>query len=151
MAAGGAIAKDVPLVVLVDGNTASASEIVSGALQDRGRATIVGTHTFGKGVFQEVTELPNGGALDLTVGQYFTPKGRNLGGGGVRRGSGIKPDVVARDDPKTPRRDEALVTAERVLARKLRCPAATTTSRRARRRWSVCSNRAGASWSPSRS
>src|SRR3954469_5083783 len=118
MAAGGAIAKDVPVVVLVDGNTASASEIVTGALQDRRRATVGGTHTFGKGVFQEVTTLPSGGALDLTVGQYFTPKGRNLGGGGVRRGSGITPDVTARDDRTTTRRDEALVTAERVLARK---------------------------------
>jgi carboxyl-terminal processing protease len=118
MAAGGAIAKDVPVVVLVDGNTASASEIVTGALQDRRRATVVGTRTFGKGVFQEVETLPNGGALDLTVGQYFTPKGRNLGGRGVAKGAGIKPDVPARDDPHTLRRDEALKVAERVLARK---------------------------------
>ena len=59
---------------------ASASEIVAGALQDRGRAEVVGTRTFGKGVFQEVIELSNGGALDITAGQYFTPKGRNLGG-----------------------------------------------------------------------
>src|SRR3954470_21303950 len=118
MAAGGAIAKDVPVVVLVDGDTASASEIVTGALQDRRRATVVGTRTFGKGVFQEVETLPNGGALDLTVGQYFTPSGRNLGGRGVAKGAGIKPDVPARDDPHTPRRDEALQVAERVLARK---------------------------------
>src|SRR4051794_30651982 len=117
MAAGGAIAKDVPVAVLVDGDTASASEIVTGALQDRRRATVVGTHTFGKGVFQEVETLPNGGALDLTVGQYFTPKGRNLGGRGVSQGAGIKPDVEAKDDPKTTRRDEALVAAERVLSR----------------------------------
>jgi len=118
MAAGGAIAKDVPVVVLVDGETASASEIVTGALQDRHRAAVVGTHTFGKGVFQEVTTLPNGGALDLTVGQYFTPSGRNLGGAGVRRGSGVKPDVPAVDDPHTPRYDEALAVAKRVLARR---------------------------------
>src|SRR4051794_20934990 len=118
MAAGGAIAKDVPVAVLVDGDTASASEIVTGALQDRRRATVVGTHTFGKGVFQEVETLPNGGALDLTVGQYFTPKGRNLGGRGVSQGAGIKPDVEAKDDPHTTRRDEALQVAERVLARK---------------------------------
>src|SRR3954452_5209 len=118
MASGGAIAKDVPVAVLVDGETASASEIVTGALQDRRRATVVGTHTFGKGVFQEVETLPNGGALDLTVGQYFTPNGRNLGGRGVGKGAGIKPDVPARDDPHTTRRDEALQVAERVLARK---------------------------------
>jgi carboxyl-terminal processing protease len=120
MAAGDAIAKDVPVVVLVDRGTASASEIVTGALQDRGRAKVVGTNTFGKGVFQEVTTLPNGGALDLTVGQYFTPKGRNLGGRGVKTGAGIRPDVRAADDPDTRRRDEALDAAARVLARDLR-------------------------------
>jgi carboxyl-terminal processing protease len=120
MAAGGAIAKDIPVVVLVDRLTASASEIVTGALQDRGRAEVVGTNTFGKGVFQEVTTLPNGGALDITVGQYFTPKGRNLGGGGVKPGAGIKPDVRAVDDPHTRRRDEALDAAARVLAAKLK-------------------------------
>src|SRR3954452_17316890 len=115
MAAGNAIAKDVPVVVLVDGDTASASEIVTGALQDRARAKVVGTRTFGKGVFQEVETLPNGGALDLTVGQYFTPKGRNLGGAGVKTGAGIAPNIRARDVPKT-KRDEALDKALRVLA-----------------------------------
>jgi carboxyl-terminal processing protease len=119
MAAGGAIAKDIPVVVLVDRATASASEIVTGALQDRHRATVVGTRTFGKGVFQEVTTLPNGGALDLTVGQYFTPKGRNLGGAGVKTGAGIRPDVEARDDLRTRERDEALLVAERELAKRL--------------------------------
>ena len=69
--------------------------------------TVVGTDTFGKGVFQEVLELSNGGALDITAGQYFTPKGRNLGGRGVDRARGIMPDVRAQDNPKT-RRDEAL-------------------------------------------
>jgi len=67
--------------------------IVTGALKDRGRAKVVGTHTYGKGVFQEIQSLPNGGALDITVGEYFTPKGRNLGGGGVTQGAGISPDV----------------------------------------------------------
>jgi carboxyl-terminal processing protease len=92
-AAGDAIPTSIPLVVLVDGDTASASEIVTGALQDHHRAVVVGTHTFGKGVFQEVRPLSNGGALDITVGQYFTPNGRNLGGGGVSQGAGISPDV----------------------------------------------------------
>jgi carboxyl-terminal processing protease len=100
------VAKD-PMTVLVDGGTASASEIVTGALQDRERAKVVGTETFGKGVFQEVLELSNGGALDITAGQYFTPKGRNLGGKGVSKGKGIMPDVKAKDDPKT-RADEGL-------------------------------------------
>jgi len=114
-ATGDPVAKDVPLVVLVDGDTASASEIVAGALQDTGRAELVGTKTFGKGVFQEVIELSNGGALDITAGQYFTPKGRNLGGRGVDTGAGLAADIPARDDPETPR-DEALPVALEALA-----------------------------------
>jgi carboxyl-terminal processing protease len=118
-ATGDPIARSTPLVVLVDRDTASASEIVAGALQDRGRAKIVGTRTFGKGVFQEVIELRNGGALDITAGQYFTPKGRNLGGGGVKPGAGIQPDVRAADKPRTPR-DEGLDRALKVLAGEVR-------------------------------
>lgn len=117
-ATGRPVVPDLPLAVLVDRNSASASELVAGALQDRGRATVVGTRTFGKGVFQEVIPLSNGGALDITAGQYFTPKGRNFGGAGVKTGAGIKPQVPARDDAKT-RRDEALEAALRVLARRL--------------------------------
>ncbi len=117
-AIGEPIAGGLPTVVLVDRGTASASEIVAGALQDRKRATLVGTRTFGKGVFQEVMPLDNGGALDITVGQYFLPSGRNLGGAGTKPGSGIKPDVQAEDDPDT-RRDEALDKALDVLAGKL--------------------------------
>ena len=93
-AAGGAISSSIPVVVLVDANTASAAEIVTAALQDHRRATVVGTHTFGKGVFQEEEPLSNGGALDITVGEYFTPNGRNLGGGGVKQGAGITPEVL---------------------------------------------------------
>ena len=111
-AVGRPVAGDLPLVVLVDGGTASASEIVAGALQDRKRAKIVGVRTFGKGVFQEIEPLSNGGALDITVGEYFLPSGRNLGGGGVSRGSGVKPDLYAKDNPKTPK-DEALQAALR--------------------------------------
>ena len=113
------IAGDLPTVVLVDGGTASASEIVAGALQDRKRAKLVGVRTFGKGVFQEITPLAGGGALDITVGQYFLPSGRNLGGPGVGRGSGLKPDVRALDNPKTQREDEALKEALDVLAPQL--------------------------------
>jgi carboxyl-terminal processing protease len=116
-ATGGAISTKIPVVVLVNGNSASASEIVTGALQDRHRATVVGTHTYGKGVFQEVERMSDGGALDITVGEYFTPSGRNLGGGGVNRGAGITPDVRAADNPKT-KRDEALDTALRTVAAK---------------------------------
>jgi carboxyl-terminal processing protease len=113
-ATGKPVIPKAPMTVLVDSGTASASEIVTGALQDRGRAKVVGAETFGKGVFQEVLELSNGGALDITAGQYFTPKGRNLGGKGVATGKGIMPDVAAKDDPKT-RKDEALTRAEQVL------------------------------------
>jgi carboxyl-terminal processing protease len=113
-ATGGAIPTDVPVVVLVNRRSASASEIVTGALQDRDRATVVGTRTFGKGVFQEIEPLSNGGALDITVGEYFLPSGRNIGSG-VEKGAGIAPDVRAVDDPET-NPDEALRAALRVLA-----------------------------------
>jgi carboxyl-terminal processing protease len=92
-AAGDAIPSSVPMVVLVDRDTASASEIVTAALQDHRRATVVGTHTYGKGVFQELEPLSGGGAIKITVGEYFTPNGRNLGGGGVKEGAGITPEV----------------------------------------------------------
>jgi carboxyl-terminal processing protease len=114
-ATGGAIDQNIPVVVLVNDHSASASEIVTGALQDRDRATVVGTRTFGKGVFQEIEPLSNGGALDITVGEYFLPSGRNLRAGGVKRGAGVTPDVNAKDDPKTPR-DEALLAALREAA-----------------------------------
>jgi carboxyl-terminal processing protease len=115
MAKGGAIAAKIPMVVLVDRGTASAAEIVTGALKDRGRAKVVGTHTYGKGVFQEIQPLPNGGALDITVGEYFTPNGTNLGGGGVREGRGIQPNVYALDNPHSSK-DEALAVAEKTVA-----------------------------------
>ena len=113
-ATGDAIDADVPVEVLVNGNSASASEIVAGALQDRDRARVIGTKTFGKGVFQQVRRLANGGALDITVGEYFLPSGRNLGGGGVKRGAGITPDVRVADDADT-KPDEALERALRAV------------------------------------
>src|SRR5207248_2761942 len=116
-AAGHAIAPSVPVVVLVDHNTASAAEIVAAALQDHHRATIVGTHTFGKGVFQEEEPLSNGGALDITVGEYFTPAGRNLGSGGLRQGAGVVPEVPVRDGVDSAR---GLAVALGTLAAKAR-------------------------------
>ncbi|WCB92793.1 putative CtpA-like serine protease [Baekduia alba] len=115
-ATGDAIAPNLPMVVLVNRDSASAAEIVAGALQDRKRAELVGTRTFGKGVFQEVIDLSNGGALDITAGQYFLPSGRNLGGKGTSTGSGLTPNVQAADDPKTTRKDEGLDKALDVLA-----------------------------------
>ena len=101
---GDAIDGDIPVVVLVDGGSASASEIVTGALRDTDRGTVVGTRTFGKGLVQEVDHLSNGGVLDLTVANYYLPDGETIGT------KGIKPQVRAADDPDT-RRDEALPVA----------------------------------------
>lgn len=109
-ATGNPVVPTAPLVVLTNGGTASASEIVAGALQDVGRATLVGEKTFGKGVFQQVIELSNGGALDITAGQYFTPKGRNLGGKGVAQGAGLKPDLLVKQ-PDGATKDLALRAA----------------------------------------
>jgi carboxyl-terminal processing protease len=92
-AAGGAIPSSIPVVVLVDHDTASASEIVTAALQDHRRATVIGTHTYGKGVFQELEPLTGGGAIKITVGEYYTPNGRNLGGSGVTEGAGVTPEI----------------------------------------------------------
>ena len=111
-AEGDSIDEDIPVVVLVDRGTASASEIVSGALRDRRRGTIAGERTFGKGVFQELEPLSNGGALDLTVGSYYLPSGENISN------TGIKPEVKARDMPRT-RRDEALPIAIEALTEKI--------------------------------
>ena len=119
-ATGDPIAPKLPLVVLVDRDTASASEIVAGALQDGRRASLVGTRTYGKGVFQQVIELSNGGALDITAGRYFTPSGRNLGGKDTARGDGLKPDVQARDDRATQDVDEALERALEVVRDRVR-------------------------------
>jgi carboxyl-terminal processing protease len=104
--------QDVPVAVLVDGGSASASEIVTGALRDRGRATVVGTRTFGKGLVQEVEHLSNGGELKLTTAHYYLPDGETIST------KGIKPQVRARDNPDT-KRDEALPVALDTLAQKL--------------------------------
>ena len=118
-ASGGALPARYPVVVLVDGNSASASEIVAAAIQDTGRGKVVGERTFGKGVFQEITELPNRGALDITVGEYFTPAGRNLGGGGVKRGAGVAPDVaVARSAGPRAQLDAAVAAAAAAVAKR---------------------------------
>jgi carboxyl-terminal processing protease len=107
------VPEDVPVVTLVDGGSASASEIVTGALRDRGRAKVVGTRTFGKGLVQEVERLSNGGVLDLTVANYYLPNGETIST------KGIKPEVRAEDDPDTDR-DEALPVALDTLVRELR-------------------------------
>jgi carboxyl-terminal processing protease len=118
-ATGNAISTKIPVVVLVDGQTASASEIVTAALQDDHRALVVGTHTFGKGVFQDSFGLPGGGVLEIVAGYYYTPNGRNLGGGGVKQGAGVKPNVYAAENLRGPT-DHQLNVALKTLAAEVR-------------------------------
>jgi carboxyl-terminal processing protease len=87
--------KSVPMVVLVNGGSASASEIVAGALQDHKRATIMGTQTFGKGSVQTILPLGNNTAIKLTTARYYTPSGRSI------QAKGIVPDIVV-EDPSSP-------------------------------------------------
>ena len=101
-----------PMVVLINGDTASASEIVTAALEQAGIAKVVGTTSFGKGTFQEVIPLNNGGALDLTVGEYLTRNGTSI------NGIGISPQVKAKDIPKT-KPDEGVQKALQTLAPQL--------------------------------
>lgn len=88
----GANALTIPMVVLVNGYSASASEILSGAIKDYGIGTIMGTTTFGKGIVQRVIGLSDGSALKLTISTYYTPKGNNI------HGVGVEPDVVVEFD-----------------------------------------------------
>jgi carboxyl-terminal processing protease len=101
-----------PMVVLINGDTASASEIVTAALEQAGIAKVAGTTSFGKGTFQEVIPLNNGGALDLTVGEYLTRNGTSI------NHVGIAPQVKAKDIPST-KPDEGLRQALQSLAPQL--------------------------------
>lgn len=83
---------ELPLVVLVDGNSASAAEIMAGAIKDYGIGTLVGTTTFGKGIVQSVMPFRDGSAIKVTISAYYTPKGNNI------HGIGIEPDVVCEFD-----------------------------------------------------
>ena len=139
-------------MVLVDQYTASASEIVTGALKDTDRATIIGTTTFGKGVVQSILPMENGGIFKLTTANYFTPDGTNI------NKIGIEPDVKASDDPKT-KRDEALQSALTLHPHPLaRAPPARNTTLlpgptvwhagASSGRWSLCTATSVPGWSP---
>lgn len=85
---------DIPIVLLVNGNTASASEIMTGCLKDYGKATVVGTKTFGKGIVQSIMPLPDGSAVKFTIASYYTPNGTNI------HKKGIEPDVEVKISDK---------------------------------------------------
>jgi carboxyl-terminal processing protease len=125
----GDLAHDLPIVVLVNGGSASASEIVAVALQDNGRATVMGSRSFGKGTVQTITPLPLEGALRLTTALYYSPSGRAI------QAQGVSPDIVIIPEDKGKRQRESdlagslparSTAAERTRASvsESRCPAA---------------------------
>jgi carboxyl-terminal processing protease len=103
----GDLTKGKPVIVLINGGSASASEIVAGALQDHKRATVIGSRSFGGGSAQTILPLGRGnGAIRLTTGRYFTPAGHSIGAAGIR------PDIEAvQDFPQPPENDKALTMA----------------------------------------
>jgi carboxyl-terminal processing protease len=104
----GGLATDLPLAVLVNGNSASASEVVAGALQDYGRGLLLGTKTFGKGMVDHFRQLSDGSAIYISIGRWYTPNGRQI------EGNGLTPDIVVErteqdvQQGKDPQLDQAI-------------------------------------------
>lgn len=109
---------EIPMVVLVNGGSASASEVLTGAIKDYGVGTVMGTTTYGKGIVQKIIQLSDGSGLKLTTSAYFTPKGNNI------HGTGIEPDVVVEFDAEAyyseKNIDNQLEEAKKFLEEKLR-------------------------------
>ncbi len=98
----------VPMVVLINGGSASASEIVTGALQDHHEATVVGETSYGKGSVQEVQKLYNGAALKVTVAHWYTPNGKNIGKEGIKPDVEVKMETADFDAGRDPQMDKAM-------------------------------------------
>lgn len=106
---------DVPVIVLINKGSASASEIVSGALHDHGRATLIGENSFGKGTIQQAEDLGNGAGLHVTIAKWLTPNGTWVGNG--KDGKGLTPDIAVQLDPKDPSHDTQLERAVEELVK----------------------------------
>ncbi|MCR4840814.1 MAG: S41 family peptidase [Lachnospiraceae bacterium] len=100
---------DVPIAVLINGGSASASEVFTGCMADYGKAKIIGEKSFGKGIVQSIFTMTDGSAVKLTTSYYFSPNGRNI------HGSGFEPDIEATDDPETEDVDEVIEAAKDYL------------------------------------
>ncbi|MGL4570148.1 MAG: S41 family peptidase [Clostridium sp.] len=115
----GGIAEGMPLVVLVDGGSASASEVVTGALRDYKVATIVGTNTFGKGIVQAPVEFKDGGALKVTISKYYTPNGENIHHKGIKPDYEVEIPKEVMSKPYDRSTDSQLKKAEEVMKSKI--------------------------------